>query len=193
MLRLQVLSLLVSASVAALMPGYHSNNTETQTNKVRLTSMQTGGGLVADDPVPLKKPEVTKLDFRGAGYDDDSDSWGSKVDRRLDELERKVAACPCSNGVEAKSAGATTVKEAVVRSDMKPQEVADQLTKLGFKSTASPTVTTWQTSSYAASRQPETTYWVPQAVPMKSAVSRFRSNQTCSQVLVNGRWMQVCN
>ena len=194
MLRIQIVSLAASAVLASLMPGFQSDKPE-KPSRVHLTSMQSG--LVPDETPTPKKAEVT--DFKGAGFQDAED-WGSTVDRRLAELERKVALCPCSNTKgatpAAATAGATTTKETIVRSDMKPQEVADALTKLGFKSTVPAPVqtvyamatipaTTWQTSSYAA---PQPTYWVPQVPPRR--VFRAKSaTQNCTPVLVNGQWV----
>lgn len=178
MLRLQLATIAFSA-LAALVPGMFNPGGDEPTKKApagHFTSapMQSGG-LVSDD---TPKAEVAK-DFKAPGFKAE-ESWGEVVDRRLDELERKVALCPCSNGTSKPAPAATaTTKEAVVRSDMKPQEVVDTLTKLGFKSTApapvvstvvssggstgsysggstgssavlaGPVVTTWETSAYA--------------------------------------------
>lgn len=193
MFRLQLATIAFSA-LAALMPGVFNSEDSKATPRGHFTAapMQTGG-LVADEA-----PEVTK-DFKAPGFKAE-EAWGESVDRRLTELERKVALCPCSNGTAAPAtpaapAAGTTTKEAVVRSDMKPQEVVDTLTKLGFKSTApaavstvvstggstgttyygassgtstvvsSPVVTTYETSSYSQPVYSGTVYSGSYSVP----------------------------
>lgn len=215
MLRLQIISLAVSVLGAAVMPnvGFQSRTNETRAARVHLTSAPPKAGLVDDDTVGFaksRKSQPQNDDFSAVG-----DSWGDTVDQRLDELERKVALCPCSNAAEGKApavAGSTTIKEAVVRSDMKPQEVADALVKLGFKSTApsaAPVVQTFyagggSTGSYSGGSSgsstvmassptttwqtssyavPATSYWVPQVATPVSGVSYSYSTAAPRRVL----------
>lgn len=144
MQKLLQISTVLFSCVAAFMPGINSDDDAKNESRPRaghFTSAPPGLGLVADDG----KAEVNK-EFKAPGFKPVAESWGDTVDRRLTELERKVALCPCSSTTAAPAAttttqGGTTIKEAVVRSDMKPQEVVDQLTKLGFKS-STPAVST---------------------------------------------------
>lgn len=200
MLRYQIATLALSA-LAAFLPGTSmfatkgsSSSAPVRAGHFTSAPSQTGG-LAGDDA----KAESTARDFKGAGFQAE-ETWGDAVDRRLTELERKVALCPCSNGTAAPAtpaapAAGTTTKEAVVRSDMKPQEVVDTLTKLGFKSTApaavstvvstggstgttyygassgtstvvsSPVVTTYETSSYSQPVYSGTVYSGSYSVP----------------------------